>query len=283
MSARYPGRRAAARLICLIVALCPAAALADQLQQVISRGSLRCGVYADVPPFAAPDPVSRQMVGMDVDLCAALAGQLQLKLELVPLSVESRIPELQMGRVDILVANLAYSRRRAAQILFSDAYYVAREILVVHAADAGLPLSAFRGQRLSATKGSTSAQSILVNHARAVTYQDTGAAYLAMQQHKVRGFVTNGMTARKLVQQVAADGVALGMVAEPMALEPIGVGLRKGERALAARINQALHRLDAEGRIDAIWTHWLGPDTVYRMSRQERVTPIDQLDFEPLP
>ena len=63
--------------------------------------------------------MSRNLVGMDVDLCSAVAAQLGVSLQLVPLSIESRIPELQMGRIDILIANLAYTRTRAAQIDYS--------------------------------------------------------------------------------------------------------------------------------------------------------------------
>lgn len=44
---------------------------ADQLSDVMSKKSLSCGVYADVPPFSAPDPETRELVGMDVDLCKA--------------------------------------------------------------------------------------------------------------------------------------------------------------------------------------------------------------------
>jgi polar amino acid transport system substrate-binding protein len=198
-------------------------------------------------------------------------------------AVEPRIPELQMGRVDVLIANLAYTRRRAAQIDFSYAYYVAREELVVHAADAARTPADFRGQRISATKGSTSEQSIRVNGGVAVTYQDTGAAYFALQQHKVQGFVTNSMTAHKLISQVAAAGVHLSRLKQPMALEPVAIGMRKGEFALAAKVNEVLNRMDRQGRIDSIWNHWLGPGTLYDMRRKSAVTDIAKLDFQPLP
>jgi polar amino acid transport system substrate-binding protein len=267
----------------LIALYCPGFVHADILGDVLAEKRLRCGVYADVPPFSSPDPVSRKMVGMDVDLCTAVAVQLGVRAQLVPLSVESRIPELQMGRVDVLIANLAYTARRAAQIDFSYAYYVAREELVVHAEDSARAPADFRGQRMSATKGSTSELSIRVNQAVAVTYQDTGAAYLALQQHKVQGFVTNSMTAHKLISQVAARGVHLSLLKQPMALEPVAIGMRKGESALAAKVNAILQRLDQQGQIDTIWNHWLGPGTLYDMPRKSRVTDIAKLDFQPLP
>ena len=261
----------------------PGNAHADILENVLAEKRLRCGVYADVPPFSSPDPVSREMVGMDVDLCSAVAAQLNVPVELVPLSVESRIPELQMGRVDILIANLAYTRSRAAQIDFSYSYYVAREELVVRSEDSARSPADFRGRRISGTRGSTSEQSIRANGGVAVTYQDTGAAFLALQQHKVQGFVTNSMTAHRLILQVAAAGVHLSLLQQPMALEPVAIGIRKGEAAMAAKVDEVLQRLDQQGQIDTIWNRWLGPGTPYNMPRKSRVTAIGKLDFQPLP
>ncbi|MEI7065198.1 IS3 family transposase [Dickeya chrysanthemi] len=66
-------------------------AQADLLADMTARGELTCAVYSDVPPFSSPDANTRQLVGMDVDLCNALAKQMGLKLALVPTSVEARI------------------------------------------------------------------------------------------------------------------------------------------------------------------------------------------------
>ena len=178
-----------------------AMAQADQLSDVMSKKSLDCGVYADVPPFSAPDPVSRELVGMDVDLCKALAKTLGVELQLKPMSVEARIAEVKMGRVDVIFANLAYTKTRADQIQFSDPYYIAKETLVVRAVNADQPKSFFKDKRISSTKGSTSEQSIRIAGANPVTFQDTGSAYMALQQNKVVGLVTNTMTAIKLVNQ----------------------------------------------------------------------------------
>jgi polar amino acid transport system substrate-binding protein len=68
-----------------------------------------------------------------------------------------------------------------------------------------------------------------------------------------------------------------------MALEPIAVGMRKGESALVAKVNDALLRMERQGQIDGIWNRWLGPGTPYDMRRTDRVTAIAKLDFQPLP
>ncbi|QVE15057.1 ABC transporter substrate-binding protein [Pseudomonas cichorii] len=268
------------------VALSPLAvtlAHADQLSDIMARQSMSCGVYADVPPFSAPDPKTRELVGMDVDLCTALAKKLGVKLELKPMSVEARVPEVKMGRVDVLFANLAYTQTRADQIQFSDPYYIAKETLVVHAVNADKDKAFFKGKRISSTKGSTSEQSIRIAGAVPVTFQDTGSAYMALQQNKVLGLVTNTMTAIKLVNQAKASGVELAIVKEPMALEPIGAGMRKGEPAFLAKVNESLKAMDDAGEIDAIWDRWIGPNTEYKMVREDKVQSLSSLKFDPLP
>ena len=126
--------------LCLVLAavsltITSAAARADLLADILQRKELRCGTFADVPPFAAPDPKTREMVQFDVDLCTAIAKRLGVTATVTPLSVEARIPEVKLGHVDLTVANLAYTLSRAEQIQFSDPYYIAKEMLAVKASN----------------------------------------------------------------------------------------------------------------------------------------------------
>ncbi len=257
-------------------------AKADLLANIKTSGVLKCAVYSDVPPFAAPDPKTRQLTGMDIDLCKALASQMGVKAQLVPTSVEARVAEIATGRADVLIANLAYTKTRGDQIQFSDPYYVAKEMLVVKKANAGKPLTYFKGKRISANKGTTSEQSIVMKGGKPVTFQDAASAFLALEQNKVVGFVTNTMTAIKMISQAQKDGISLGMVKEPMALEPIGVGMKKGEPQLLAAVNSGLKAMDDNGTIDKIWNQWIGPNTEYKMVREEHVQPLSSLKFQPL-
>src|SRR5262249_5340773 len=214
------------------------AANADQLSDIMQRKELRCGTFADVPPFAAPDPKTREMVGFDVDLCKAIARRWDVTPKISPLSVEARVPEVKLGRVDITVANLAYTQGRAEQIQFSDPYYVAKEMLAVKASDPGTHKADFRGKRLASTKGSTSELAIKLNESDPLTFVDTGSAYMAVQQNKAVGMVANTMTITKLVNESKTAGQPLKMIEEPMVLQPIGVGMKKDEPSLLTKVNE---------------------------------------------
>ena len=73
------------------------------------------------------------------------------------------------------------------------------------------------------------------------------------------------------------------MIDEPMLLEPVGIGMQKDQPALTAKLNEILHTLDGKGEINKIWEKWLGPNTEYKMTRTEKVVPITELKFDPIP
>ncbi|MCY0385907.1 transporter substrate-binding domain-containing protein [Robbsia sp. Bb-Pol-6] len=271
-------------MIAAVLLLTSAAASADQLSDIRQKGAVSCGVYSNVEPFSYPDPQSRELVGMDVDLCRALAKRLNVKAALQPLSVEARVPQLKLGRVDMVIANLAYTKTRASQIDFSDAYYSTKEVLVVKKDNANKTLADLAGQRFSATDGSTSAQSIplSIKDGKAVTFHDTSSAFTALEQNKVQGFVTNQMTARQIQSQVKDTDGAVAILKEPMLIEPIAVGLPQGQPALKDAVNAALVDMDKNGEMQQIFDKWLGPKTKYGLVRADKVTPIAQLKFTPV-
>lgn len=272
-------------LALIAAALAPLAspAMADHLQDILNSKQLRCGTFADVPPFAAPDPKTREMVGFDVDLCKAIAAKLGLAANITPLSVEARVPEVKLGHVDVTIANLAYTLSRAQQIQFSDPYYIAKEMLAVKASDPGTARTDFKGKRLAAAKGSTSELAVKLNELDPLTFEDTGSVFMAVQQNKAVGMVANTMTITKLVKDSQSTAVPLKMIQDPMLLEPIGVGMKLGEPALLAKVNQTLAALDNDGEINKLWDKWLGPNTEYKMTRTEKVTPLADLKFTPIP
>lgn len=279
MSRKLPFRLA---ILCACLSAYTLPAYADQWDDISQRKEIKCGTFADVPPFAAPDPKTREMAGFDVDLCRALAKHLGVAAAITPLSVEARVPEVKMGRVDVTIANLAYTVSRGEQIQFSDSYYVAKEMLAVKASDAATSKTDFKGKRISAAAGSTSELSITLNGSTPVTFQDTGSAYMALQQGKAVGMVANTMTITKLVNESKTSGAELKMIKDPMLLEPVGIGMKKDEPVLLAKVNEALAAMDKAGEIDAIWAKWLGPSTEFKMVREEHVQPFSAINFTPI-
>lgn len=96
-------------------------AAADVMADILSRGTVRVGVFADVPPFGSPN-AARELEGFDIDMANMVAKSLGVKLELVPTTAANRIPYLITDRVDINIALMSVTPERAKQIMFTHPY-----------------------------------------------------------------------------------------------------------------------------------------------------------------
>ena len=249
------------------------AAKADQLADIKSRGKLICGTLGTAEPFSFQHPQNRQIVGYDVDFCQKVADSLNVPLELKTIAVEARIPELLQGRVDILAANLGYTPERAQQIDYSNSYFVSAQKLLATKDAKISTIDQLAGKKVTAIKGSSSEQGVrkYIPSADTVTFQDTSAAFLALTQDKVDAFCASEMMLVKLKDQSKVPMVVLD---KPLFMEPWGMGIRKGEPAFKAHVNNVLTKMEQSGEVDAIFKKWLGEGTVFNIKREFKVEEI---------
>jgi hypothetical protein len=82
------------------------------------------------------------------------------------------------------------------------------------------------------------------------------------------------------VTEICPDRVATDIFAHVHGATP---ETRKDEPALLAKVNEARLAMDQAGEINQIWDKWLGPNTEYKMVRAEKVVPLKDLQFIPIP
>jgi polar amino acid transport system substrate-binding protein len=251
-------------------------ARADQLADIKARGKLICATQGASEPFGFPDPQTREIVGYDVDFCKAIAKGLGVELEHKAVSTEARIPELNLKRIDILVAALGYSSGRATQVDYSDQYYVSNQKVLVRSGAGPATLVAFKDKKIAAVKGSSSAAVVsrVLRDTTLLAFQDIASCYLALQQGKVSGMVAGELILARFAKQSQGTGEPVEMMAEPLFVERWGVGVRKGEPALLEAINKVLHDMDASGEVQTIFDRWIGAKSPNGLARSFKVEPI---------
>ncbi len=88
------------------------------LDEVKSRGVLRCGVNSDLFGFGYIDDAGNN-VGFDVDFCRAIAAAVlgdANAVEYTSLNADQRFPALQTGEVDVLIRNTTWTLTRDADL-----------------------------------------------------------------------------------------------------------------------------------------------------------------------
>lgn len=251
-------------------------AAADQLSDLKSRGTLVCGVLGAFEPFGYTDTASRTVVGYDIDFCNAIARHMGVKAEVKPVAIEARIPELQQGRMDVLVAGLGYSPARAEQVDFSSGYYVSEHKLSVRADKGYAKRDDLAGKRVSFTKGGITESFVkaTVPTATLVGFQDTPTAFTALTQGKVDAFSVSEVVARRLISRLGANAAQFKVLDPAVGTESWGIGVKKGEAALLKSVNEALQAMEASGEAQKIFDKWLGASTMYDMKRSFKIAPI---------
>ena len=111
-----------------VLAALAAPARADVLDDVKTRGVVKCGVTLAAPGFSAEDNSGKRQ-GFDVDLCRAIAAATlgdDTKIQLVPMDLKTAFAGLPTGAVDVLTHRFTWTQSRDvgglkfAKVMFYD-------------------------------------------------------------------------------------------------------------------------------------------------------------------
>ena len=251
------------------------AAHADQLDDIKKKGEIVVGVLGTDEPNSFIDAKTREIIGYEVDLARAIAAKLGVKLTIKQLAVAARIPELQQGHVDLLAASLTHNKEREAVIDFSLTTFVTGQKVLVKA-DSGIQnLAALSGKNVVTIKGGTQEPNIrkAVPGVDVVTFETGPQAFQALQQGKGVAFVNDEVS---LLDQHAKLGPAqkqYRILEQNISVEPLAIGIKKGEKRLKAEVDGALAGLEKSGEADKLFVKWYGPET--RLKFPKRTFKID--------
>ena len=207
-------------------------AQADQLADIKAAGVVKVATFDANPPFGSVDAKTHHIVGYDVDFAQALAKALGVKLELVATNPANRIPLLQSGKADLIVADITITPERAQVIDFSTPYFVTGQQFLV---PAGSPdkLDEYSKARIGAVKGTTGEQALHQRfpQARVLSYDDIPLALTALRNGNVQAITQDSTILAGLLAE-APDKAKFKILPDLLSKEEIGVGVKKGEPAL---------------------------------------------------
>ncbi|MFB9948256.1 transporter substrate-binding domain-containing protein [Rhizobium puerariae] len=227
-----------------------------------SAGVLRFGVKCDSPPFGSTGPDGKPM-GIEVEMArqiAAYAFGSPDKAELTCVTSEARIPSLNGGKIDLILATLGRFPAREEVIDFSDIYFWGTSNVIVPKDSPAQKLSDFAGKTILIVKGGSQMKWLKENipDVQLLQLNTTADGVQALQQARGDGFVGDG----GLIWTLASNYPALRVIDEGLDLGVNGIGLRKNEPELKAFVNAALTKLKADKFYDAAARKFIENDLV---------------------
>ncbi len=236
-----------------LVAGAGVAGAGSTLETIKQRGRLIVGVKADFPPFGTIDSAGRH-VGFDVDVARRFARSLlgdESRLELVSVTSGNRIPFLQSGKIDIIIATVTITDERRQVVEFSDPYFMSGSLILVPKASTVRGLEDLAGKTVAVVQGAIQDRDVeqLQPKATRVKYGKVSEAVLAVKTGRADAYVHDDI----VILALARENPDLKAVGKPFMPRPYGIAVRKGDTEFITWVNAELARMRQDGTYDRLW------------------------------
>jgi len=252
---------------------------ADQLADIKQKGEIVIGVRV-AEPNSFVDPKTGEMVGYEIDIAKAVAKAMGVKPVFKPLASAARIPQLQQGNVDILAASLTHNRQREAQVDFSLTMLVTgQRVLVITPSDVK-DLPDLAGKKVVAVKGGTEELNLrkMVPSVDIVDVDTIPQAVLALQHGEGVGYVADEGSLANDYSEFGGGRKDYAILPTNVSVEPLALGIRKGEKGVKAAVDDTLRALEKSGEAEMIFFKWYGPGTKANLDKRAFKFETDEID-----
>ena len=145
--------------LCAVAALVMVAvpqALANELPSlpaaIKSKGAIRVGVKCDYPPDGYLDQGGKP-IGIEIEMAKQLAVYAELPSELVCVTTANRVPTLQGGKVDLLIATIGVTDERRQVVDFTSYYAWTSSSILVRRDSPAKTIADMQGKKIVFIKG----------------------------------------------------------------------------------------------------------------------------------
>jgi polar amino acid transport system substrate-binding protein len=228
--------------------------------QTVFAETLRAGTECTYHPFNFRDE-NGNLQGYDIDIGMEVGKRIGAEIEWVCQKWDGMIPSLLAEKYDLIVASMSITDERSEKIDFSVPYRISvgqfiaakDKNLQLFNEDESVNAEGFKDVKIGLQRATTYDNWIQAKapDAEIVRYDNVEPLYLDLTAGRVDAIMTNPMKAHlKFLSQ--PDGAGFGIVGPQITDQEffgigVGIGIRKGNEELLARINEALESMKTDG------------------------------------
>jgi polar amino acid transport system substrate-binding protein len=243
------------KLAVAIFLSCVLSFAAKAQDQVLKVGSTPTGI-----PFTFLDTKTNTIDGVMVDLIKEIAKDAGFKVDIEGMQFSTLIPSLTANKIDIIAAAMYITAPRKEVIDFSGPVYTYGEGLIVPKSD-GKDYKAFadlKGEAVGAQKGTAYVEPLEKSglFSEVKIYDSIPAILADVNTGRLKaGFADKPILAYNIKQGLFPEVRLVDSYVSTIT-GSVGIGVRKSDPDLLAKINTALDQITRDGRLKKILEKW---------------------------
>lgn len=226
---------------------------------LLNPGQLTIVSSPDYPPFENLE--NDEVVGFEVDLFKAIAKEMGLELNIVPLQFDTIIPAIAAGgQGDVGVSGFSVDPERAKEIDFTTSFYIDDQAVAVMDNSPITEENAAEqlnqpGVIIAVQTGTTGMDYAQENFPNATIqgYGNSTDCFAAMQSGNATAVCTNLAVVNKMLKDAYSDA---RVVLEVATGEEYAAVVSKDNPELTKKLNEALAKLEENGTIQELTNKW---------------------------
>jgi polar amino acid transport system substrate-binding protein/glutamate/aspartate transport system substrate-binding protein len=255
--------------LAIAAAMMTGQASAATLERIDARGSIKLGVRADAPPFAAINKTG-EAVGYMVDVCRAVAEETRralnretLKIEYVPLTAQNRFEAVRNHEVDILCGPTTQTLSRREIVDFSLPTFVDGASVVLPVGGAAT-FSQLDGRRIGVRAGTTTEEALdnalrsMSMSAEVVAVEDHFEGVAAVRDGTLDAYFAD-MAILMFVLRQTENPESLRVASQQFTQEPYALALERGDSDFRLVVDRTLARIYRSGRVAELFRAHFAP------------------------
>jgi polar amino acid transport system substrate-binding protein len=225
------------------------------LAEITEAGELVVATSPDFEPFEYIS--DGKVVGIEVDMMNIICEKLGVKLVLKEMNFDSVIPGIVSCKYDCGMSGISVTPERMKNVLFTDAYCLAAQCIVVKADSTITSKADLAGKTVSVQTGTTAEEFCTGEGYTVNSYEANADAKTALTTGKVQAWVVDDLTAAAMCE----GDSTVKILDENMTTEPYAFAFAFGSEDLVAKINEILAELMESGKVKEIFEKYNAPYT----------------------
>jgi glutamate/aspartate transport system substrate-binding protein len=237
----------------------------SRLKTIVAKKVIRIAYRADDRPFAFLNE-AKEPLGYSIDLCTQVTksigqqfGVPDLKIEWVPVTVETRFSAVASGKADMECGSSTVTLGRMKEVDFSNLIFVESTGVLVAASSNIHSFAELAGKKIAVVAGTTNER--VVNeqvkarnlNVTVVAVKDRDEAVAALEAGKVDGFASDKLL---LAGAQIEHPEALAMLPDDLSIEQYAIVLPRGDWALRLAVNTGLAQIFRSGKTVDLFERW---------------------------